>query len=345
MTAQDNNRIVWIDSMKLFACLLVVIGHLYMSMEAGGWISGNAFYYCLPIQTVYTFHVPLFFVCSGYLYQRKKVEYSMRSHINSIINKALNLGVPYLVFTLITLSLKIIFSDAVNNQATPFMRTIFLEPTAPYWYLYALFFIFCVIPRQKKRKKVIWVFLISAIVKMIYVFTPWPFAFPDIIAKVFGNAIWFAFGMLLTDSELRKVVMNKASMAGCFLIGILLSLFFYRTNCNSASVQFIIAAMLVYAFVCFFAVIVGDMGKKVVFKLSKYFMPVFLMHTIVAAGVRTVLLRIGITSFVVHFSVGLLVSILVPALLYEVAKRKWWLIFWIEPSKAIKMKREKYVRL
>lgn len=343
MTAQDKNRIVWIDSMKLFACMLVVIGHLYMSMEAGGWISRDAFYYCFPIQTVYTFHVPLFFVCSGYLYQRKKVDYSVYSHINNIKNKALNLGVPYLVFTLITLILKIIFSDAVNNQATPIIRTIFWEPVAPYWYLYALFFIFCAIPRQKNRNNLMVIFLISVIVKVVYVFVPWPFKFPDIIGKVVGNAIWFSFGMILTDCGLLKTILNKTAMVICFLIGTLLSLTYYQVNCDSMSVQFIIAAMFVYAFVCLFVAIIGDKGSNIVTKLGKYFMPVFLMHTIVAAGFRTVLLKIGITSLIIHFSAELLVSILIPVLSYEIARRKWWLLLWIEPSKAIKMKRKKYV--
>ena len=57
-------RYLWVDNLKMFACLLVVIGHLYMSMMAGGWIRENNILYCWPIQTVYTFHVPLFFVCS-----------------------------------------------------------------------------------------------------------------------------------------------------------------------------------------------------------------------------------------------------------------------------------------
>lgn len=53
-------RYLWVDNLKMFACLLVVIGHLYMSMMTGGWISENNILYCWPIQTVYTFHVPLF---------------------------------------------------------------------------------------------------------------------------------------------------------------------------------------------------------------------------------------------------------------------------------------------
>ena len=38
------------------------------------------------------------------------------------------------------------FSRDVNNQIGGFCDTLFLHPTAPYWYLYALFFIFLVTP-------------------------------------------------------------------------------------------------------------------------------------------------------------------------------------------------------
>lgn len=43
---------------------------------------------------------------------------------------------------------------------------------------------------------------------------------------------------------------------------------------------------------------------------AKYFMPVYVLHTIVAAGVRTVLLKIGISSGVLHFMIGFSVSVL-----------------------------------
>lgn len=187
------------------------------------------------------------------------------------------------------------------------------------------------------------VFLVSAIAKIVYTFMLWPFSFPDIITKVVGNAIWFSFGMILTDDEIRRKILNRAIMIMCFIIGVTFSLIFYHVQCSSVSVQFIIAVILVYAFVCLFATVIDNKGENITMKLNKYFMSVFLMHTIFAAGFRTILLRIGITSFLVHFSIGLLVSILVPVLVYEIARRKWWLLFWIEPLKAIRMKREIYV--
>lgn len=60
--------------------------------------------------------------------------------------KALALGVPYATFTTATWVLKKVFSSSVNDQIGGLGDTLFLHPTAPYWYLYALFFIFLVTP-------------------------------------------------------------------------------------------------------------------------------------------------------------------------------------------------------
>ena len=39
-----------------------------------------------------------------------------------------------------------VFSSSVNDQIGGFGDTLFFHPTSPYWYLYALFFIFLVTP-------------------------------------------------------------------------------------------------------------------------------------------------------------------------------------------------------
>lgn len=338
MTERAKARIVWIDSLKLFACVLVVLGHFYMSLASAGWLSSDALYYCYPVQMVYVFHVPLFFVCSGYLYQRKQTDYSWASHWENIKNKALSLGVPYFVFSLITLALKIVFADSVNNQATPILRTVFWEPIAPYWYLYTLFFIFCLIPRQKHKENLLKTFCISLFVKIVYACIPWPFQFPDIIGKVASNAVWFAFGMLLTNPDYCRSILNRYIMAICFAIGIITSAIFYWQTNTSGGVQFLVGANFVYAFVCLFCKVMDNRGEKITRKLSKYFMPVYLMHTIAAAALRTLLLKIGINALPVHICAGLVASFILPALVYEVALKKWWLLFWFEPAKALKIR-------
>lgn len=343
MTQSVKSRFIWIDNIKLFACILVVFGHLYMSLVSGGWISETAVYYCLPIQMIYTFHVPLFFVCSGFLYQKKQVDYSLKSHVQTIKSKAISLGVPYFVFSFVTLFLKIVFTSEVNNQATPILRTLFLEPIAPYWYLYTLFFLFCFIPRFEQTKRLEIAFGITMLVKIVFVMLPGMSVLPDIIVKTAGNAIWFLFGMILTREEIMEKLRCKWMSVVTVALGMILSFVFYRQNNSSSIVQFIIAVLFVYGLVFLFIQFKCEEVEIMISNLSQYFMPVYLMHTIFAAGIRVVLLKIGIDSLFVHVIVGMSASVALPIIVYEIAKKSWMLLFWIEPLKALEIKEKKNV--
>lgn len=56
MNIQNKIRMIWIDNLRAFAIILVVLGHNYFIFS--GYIS--------------TFHVPIFFLISGYLFKYKK---------------------------------------------------------------------------------------------------------------------------------------------------------------------------------------------------------------------------------------------------------------------------------
>lgn len=58
-------REVWVDYVKVFACILVVLGHLFQSMIKAKIIPENDLYIWFNT-TIYYFHVPLFLICPGY---------------------------------------------------------------------------------------------------------------------------------------------------------------------------------------------------------------------------------------------------------------------------------------
>ena len=61
-------------------------------------------------------------------------------------------------------------------------------------------------------------------------------------------------------------------------------------------------------------------------------LPVFLMHTIFAAGIRTVLLKMGITGMGIHAAAGISGSIFLPVAAAEVMRRSGWLYFFVHPN-------------
>ena len=64
-----RTREKWIDDVKVIACILVVLGHFFQSMTKANILPQSDLYRWFNT-TIYYFHVPLFFICSGYLYQK-----------------------------------------------------------------------------------------------------------------------------------------------------------------------------------------------------------------------------------------------------------------------------------
>ena len=148
-----RTREKWVDDVKVIACILVVLGHFFQSMTKANILPENNLYKWFNT-TIYYFHVPLFFICSGYLYQKYSKVNSVGRWRKNVAKKAVALGVPYVIFTTAVWALKKIFSSSVNDQIGGLGDTLFFHPTAPYWYLYALFFIFLVTPTFSSVKAV-----------------------------------------------------------------------------------------------------------------------------------------------------------------------------------------------
>lgn len=161
-----RTREKWVDDVKVIACILVVLGHFFQSMTKANILPENDLYEWFNT-TIYYFHVPLFFICSGYLYQKYSKVNSVSSWGKNVIKKALAFGVPYVTFTTATWVLKKAFSSSVNDQIGGFGNTLFLHPTSPYWYLYALFFIFLVTPTFNSVKATVVGLLVALIAKVL----------------------------------------------------------------------------------------------------------------------------------------------------------------------------------
>lgn len=145
MNERAAAREKWVDDVKVIAYILVVLGHFFQSMTKANILPENDLYKWFNT-TIYYFHVPLFFICSGYLYQKYSKVNDLKSWKRNVAKKALALGVPYVTFSIATWVLKTVFSGSVNDRISGLGDTLFLHPTSPYWYLYALFYIFLITP-------------------------------------------------------------------------------------------------------------------------------------------------------------------------------------------------------
>lgn len=162
----EKKRDCWVDNVKVVACILVVLGHFFQSMVKAEIIADSSLYQWFNT-TIYYFHVPLFFICSGYLYQKYSRVDNDDSWFRNVLKKGLALGIPYFTFSTITWVLKTVFSGSVNDQIGGLGSTLFLHPTSPYWYLYCLFFIFVVTPTFASKKTSLIGLIIALAMKLV----------------------------------------------------------------------------------------------------------------------------------------------------------------------------------
>lgn len=319
----SSKREVWVDYVKVFACILVVLGHFFQSMVKANILPENHLYTWFN-KTIYYFHVPLFFICSGYLYQKYSVVGNWKSWKDNVIKKAVVLGIPYFIFSFATWLLKTMFTGSVNNEIGGLADTLFLHPTSPYWYLYVLFFIFLVTPTACCARSERILLAISAILKLFSIIGGGT-ALLQIyaISRICQNEIWFVLGMMIAMhgvEKLRKPVIGFALGIIFIVLSILL--------CKSDNEYFAFGlGLMACAAVLTIAITSNELKQLNV--LAKYTMPIFLMHTLFAAPTRTLLMKCGIQNTVVHVTVGIVISIIGPIMAMKVMEliKLDWLVY------------------
>ncbi len=324
-----KKREVWVDYIKVFACILVALGHFFQSMAAADILPETELYQWFNT-TIYYFHVPLFFICSGYLYQKYSHVDCIETWKNNVIKKAIALGIPYFVFSFATWLLKTVFSNSVNGQIGGLGDTLFLHPTSPYWFLYILFFIFLVTPTVKTLTGMT-ILLGIAIAGKVLQIIGGGYNVLQIyaISNLLANLIWFVLGIAIAFGTLQKYF-SRILGAVIGVVFLAVSLWSYRIN--NAWLSF---AMGLLACAAVFMMIAECKEIKALSWFAKYTMPIFLMHTLFAAPCRIILIKLGITNVAVHVCVGIAISFAGPIVAMEILE-KIKLDFLVYPGKLIK---------
>lgn len=117
---EQTKRLDYIDALKGFAILLVVMGHV---------LAGNYFNFREALASnaqgvilwkiIYSFHMPLFMFCSGFVFHKSKDFFSTSNTFTLIFKRFKGLIVPYI--------------------SMGFISFLLIDRFFIYWYLYCLF--------------------------------------------------------------------------------------------------------------------------------------------------------------------------------------------------------------
>ena len=210
MSEAKQKRIAYIAQAQLIGCLLVILGH---SIPLNWETTPDAIY--LADKFLYTFHMPLFFFVSGYLfYKTNSVErYSFRAYIKK---RCFRLMLPYVVLTLVGFIPKILtakfFDDGAQLSMIYFIKA-FLVPRenvwGHFWFLPTLLIIslFAFAFTKLKDKS----FAAFAVLTILLFGLPFAANLTDWFAvnDVLKYTCFYAFGLLFADSGFERVLTAK----------------------------------------------------------------------------------------------------------------------------------------
>lgn len=145
----EKKRSITIDYLKAFAMILVVLGHSmdYMAVHYQPFTTLEQ----QARMIIYAVHVPLFFMVAGYLTHKKESKAYIYQKIKRIL-------IPFLFFT----TLKLLYTNLISNayrhgdSLWEQMKAGFGKGEL-YWFSYALFIMYMLIPLVWNNRKKCWV--------------------------------------------------------------------------------------------------------------------------------------------------------------------------------------------
>ena len=117
---KSSERIAWVDAFRGFLIILVVLGHV---LQTGNFDNNRLWNF------IYSFHMPAFFVISGYV--SYKISYDERLYVKRIKG----LLIPWVSW--------VFLFGLFSNNLNDYVWKAFYEPDTSLWFLITLFYIAC----------------------------------------------------------------------------------------------------------------------------------------------------------------------------------------------------------
>lgn len=313
------------DVARGIAIILVVLGHALVGAVA---FLGDGPFPRFLLLTIYTFHMPVFFLVTGMLTAGAK-----RIELGKIGRRAsLRIAYPYVIWSVVLWFFNYIASDYTNGSVGMFSIDMLLwNPVAVMWYLYVLFFITLVMgvlaPIDRRLK--------FALGVATYLGSHFVDAHPLILqtlrfggitlvgASLDGQALmrFASRPAVLTVSAIvfvaGSVVTWQKAMAGpivgypafdpiyvpCTISGVLALLGASRLllEGDGSEAQSTVSRFLAYA------------GQRT--------MPIYVTHILITAGIRIALAQVGLAEFSLIVAAGAVLGVGLPLIAYEVAEK------------------------
>ena len=157
-----SSRIKWIDALKGFAIILVVVSHVAERYYKFDLIPSSTPMFQMIYNIIYSFHMPLFMTISGFLFQLSYMVPAWEEKKGRYWKHWWNLAIVYTGFSILLWLTKRMFSDDLLHPVTMMdIVLIWIKPIGHMWYLYVLLIIYLIF--YSTRKVNMWIKLITSL--------------------------------------------------------------------------------------------------------------------------------------------------------------------------------------
>ena len=314
-------RVHALDTAKGLGILLVVFGHAWRGNYSAG-VSIPAGVYEAVDRAIYSFHMPLFFFLAGLLFWETL---NKRRFDVFVKERVVRLLWPLVLWTWIFVAIKLLAGQAANAPVG--LGDVQLFPLPPYehmWFLWALFLIQVAVAAGFALKS--WTatpFRISAGIVGIALILALPFI--DLQSDWFGAALQHTPYFLMALALGWMVQMRPPAL----IAGLAAVVFCGLVYLAGTGLTNILPSMVIVLCLCVVISYFDPGGEtssatvSLLRWLGQASMAIYLSHTIFSAGLREVLLSVGMTNAGIVIALTTMIGILVPVALYWVARSNW----------------------
>lgn len=315
----SHKKINWILILQGWTMLWVILGHSFLGKPGEGPIWENTIF-----RIAYSFHMPLFMWISGYLFYltriRKRVEDigGGMSYAGIIKDKVIRLLLPFVVFTIVALLIKIAFPGEISRQIHNPIETLLTSFLYPYdnpmremWFIATLFWMFLLLPLwELSLRNNSSIILTTLILLFLHKFHPETELF--CIGRVFSYAIYFYLGLVI--SRLRLI--EKITIRNYFnllIVGGIIYIIGLFYNSFLASIGGIIISISL-------SIIFDNYYPSIFLSFRDYTYQIFLIGIFAQMLVKIVYRRIDM-PYLVGFIVCVICGIYVPVIISKLLKK------------------------
>ncbi len=222
----ERQKINWLLILQGWAMLWVVIGHSGPSATFDDYPTYATFLW----DTAYSFHMSLFIAISGFLFYLTRLDNEKWSYCATLKEKLVRFGIPFVVFTLVALIMKSVFSGSVDRATSLSIKELinailypYNGPMREFWFLATIMWYFAFFPLWRFLIRYEWLSYVALLgLAILCIWHP----ITDFLAirHVCQYAFFFYGGII--SAKLYKIkpllIMNNSFALVAFLTGVLI---------------------------------------------------------------------------------------------------------------------------